>query len=105
MTDKEWLIELIKNAEKAFSETGKPVLDIEEYVADYLLENGVVVLPVPVGSPCKILKAITGRKKIKKVEFEDAVVDKVCLLTKNESGIQIMATENVFPIKGSDSNG
>lgn len=49
MTDKERLIELIKNAEKAFPETGKPVLDVEEYVADYLLENGVIVLPLNIG--------------------------------------------------------
>lgn len=39
------LVELIKSAEKDFSNTGKPILDIEEYVADYLLANNVVVLP------------------------------------------------------------
>lgn len=49
MMDKERLIELIKNAEKTFSGTGKPILDIEEYVADYLLKKGVVVLPCNVG--------------------------------------------------------
>ena len=43
------LIDLIKQAEKQFGETGKPVLDIEEYVADYLLAEGVIVPPCKVG--------------------------------------------------------
>ena len=37
------LIELTKQAERTFSATGRPVLDIEEYVADHLLANGVIV--------------------------------------------------------------
>ncbi len=103
MTDKERLIELLEQ-EKAFP---RRLTDDErrERLADYLLENGVVLLPVPVGSPCKILKVIVGRKKIKRVEFEEAVVDKVCLLTKSKSGTQIMSTENVFPTGGNDGNG
>ena len=43
------LVELIKQAENDFSKTGKPVLDIEEYVASHLLANGVIVPPVKVG--------------------------------------------------------
>lgn len=43
------LIELIKNAEKAFPKD-KPVLDIEEFVADHLLANGVVVIDTDVVS-------------------------------------------------------
>lgn len=43
MNEREKLIHLIKQAEKKFSDIGKPVLDIEEYVADYLLQNGVSV--------------------------------------------------------------
>lgn len=39
------LIGLIKQAENDFSKTGKPVLDIEEYVADHLLDEGVIVPP------------------------------------------------------------
>ena len=42
------LIELVKNAEKAFPKD-KPVLDIEEFVADHLLANGVIVPPCKVG--------------------------------------------------------
>lgn len=45
---RERLVELIKSAEKDFSNTGKPILDIEEYVADYLLANNVVALPCAV---------------------------------------------------------
>lgn len=37
------LIELINQAEKEFGNTGKPVLDIEEYVSDHLLANGVTI--------------------------------------------------------------
>lgn len=42
------LIEMIKDAEKAFPKD-KPVLDIEEFVADHLLANGVIVPPCKVG--------------------------------------------------------
>lgn len=41
MTERERLLYLIKQAEKDFSDAGKPILNIEEYVADYLLANGV----------------------------------------------------------------
>lgn len=37
------LVELILNAERDFANSGKPVLDIEKYVADHLLANGVIV--------------------------------------------------------------
>lgn len=43
------LIALIKEAERKFSDTGRPVLDIEEYVADHLLANGVIVPPIRMG--------------------------------------------------------
>lgn len=54
------LIELIKNAEKAFPKD-KPVLDIEEFVADHLLANGVIVPQVNVGDK---LYYISGVGKI-----------------------------------------
>lgn len=57
---RERLVELIKSAEKEFSNTGKPILDIEEYVADYLIANGVVVFPHKIGD--KIYKNICGEK-------------------------------------------
>ena len=49
MTDRDRLIELIKKGEKEFSLSNRPVLDIEEYIADYLLANGVIVPPCKVG--------------------------------------------------------
>ena len=51
------LIELIKNAEKAFPKD-KPVLDIEEFVADHLLANGVIVPPCKVGD--KVYSIVEG---------------------------------------------
>lgn len=62
MTEKERLLSLIEQAEKEFPNMGRPILDIEEYVAEYLLANGIVVLPCKIGStvyyfrpiPCKI---------------------------------------------------
>ncbi len=53
------LIELVKNAEKAFPKD-KPVLDIEEFVADHLLENGVVVPPVKVGQTVWVYNQTTN---------------------------------------------
>lgn len=40
------LVETIKQAEQQFSNTGRPVLDIEEYVADYLLADGWIRPPL-----------------------------------------------------------
>jgi len=103
MTDKERLIELLEQ-EKAFS---RCMTDDErrERLADFLLENGVIVLPVPVDSPCRIRKVIVGRKKIKRIDFEDAVVTGVGLFTKSKSGAQIMSMQNVFPTGGNSDNG
>jgi hypothetical protein len=41
------LLHLIHEAEEKF--TDRPVLDIEKFVADHLIENGVIVLPCKVG--------------------------------------------------------
>ena len=40
---KQELLKLIKEAEEQFSGTGKSLLDIEDYVAEYLTANGVKV--------------------------------------------------------------
>lgn len=61
------LIELLKEAERNFSDTGRPILDIEEYVADHLLAEGVIVPPVPVGGTVYTLNK--GRAKAWKVYF------------------------------------
>lgn len=54
------LIEMIKNAEKAFPK-GKPVLDIEEFVADHLLANGVIVPQFAVGDTVWCLQKEDGK--------------------------------------------
>ena len=46
---KKKILGLIKSFEKDFNATGRPVLDIEEYVADKLVDSGVVLLPCSVG--------------------------------------------------------
>lgn len=68
--------------------------------ADYLIEHGVVALPVAVGSPCVIRKFILDEDgEAKSIEFEDAVVREVCVVTESKSGKQIMGLENVCPIE------
>lgn len=49
MNDRDRLVEVIKQAEQQFSNTGRPVLDIEEYVADYILADGWIRTPCKVG--------------------------------------------------------
>ena len=48
MEQKERLIELIKKAETEFANSNRPVLDIEEFVADFILANGIIVPPVKI---------------------------------------------------------
>lgn len=85
---------LIKILEKASVQSWDDISSL----ADYLIEVGVVALPVAVGSPCKIRKLITNRKgKLKKIEVENAVVREVCVLTESKSGKQLMSLINVIP--------
>jgi hypothetical protein len=46
---KQSILKLIKEAESVFAGTGKALLDIEDYVAEYLTANGVIVPPCKVG--------------------------------------------------------
>lgn len=94
MSERERLINLLEDA------LGCPRKSTES-LADYLIKNGVVVLPVSVGFPCRIRKFITNSEgKLERIEVEDAVVSDVCVLTENKSGKQIMMLSNVFPISG-----
>jgi len=43
------ILQLIKEAEAQFAGTGKAILDIEDYVAEYLAANGVIAPPCKVG--------------------------------------------------------
>lgn len=49
MNNKRKILELINEAEKNFSDTGKPVLDVEEFVAEYLAKKNVTILPCKPG--------------------------------------------------------
>ena len=44
------ILKLIKEAEAQFAGTGKALLDIEDYVAEYLTANGVICPPCKVGT-------------------------------------------------------
>lgn len=44
------ILRLIKEAEAKFAETGRPLLDVEEFVAEYLAESGVIAPPCRVGA-------------------------------------------------------
>jgi hypothetical protein len=68
------LIELIKDAEKAFPKD-KPVLDIEEFVADHLLANGVIVPPVPLGSRHKVYIPIKGTTVVRETKVYGIGID------------------------------
>lgn len=46
---KQSILKLIKEAKTQFLGTGKSLLDIEDYVAEYLTANGVIVPPCKVG--------------------------------------------------------
>ena len=63
---RERLICLIKNAEKAFPKD-KPVLDIEEFVADYILANGGIVPPCKVGDIVWVANKSVGKAFFNKV--------------------------------------
>ena len=56
------LVELIKQAENNFGKTGKPVLDIEEYVASHLLAEGIIVPPCKVGDTVYCIRYNRARK-------------------------------------------
>ena len=56
MTDRERLIDLMVDAKRTEPETGS----FTEYLADYLLEHGVIVLPCKVGDTLYCESAIKG---------------------------------------------
>lgn len=80
---KEKLTELIKKAEKEFSFSNRPVLDIEEFIADYLLANGVIVPPCKAGDTVWFL-ARSLHTKIEKVKS-----GKVVRMAITENGIDL----------------
>lgn len=49
INNKTRILTLIREAEEQFAGTGKALLDIEDYVAEYLTANGVIAPPCKVG--------------------------------------------------------
>ena len=109
MNERERLIELINQAQ-AKSDDNFGMTNSEQ-MADFLLENGVVLLPCKIGDYCKISKCITadnngeGDIKIRYSVMEIAQLIGIACVTVNESGTKIMDIENVFAIKESEDNG
>lgn len=56
MNDRERLIELINEAKRTYPKTGS----FTDYLADYLIEHGVIVLPCKVGKILYCESAIKG---------------------------------------------
>lgn len=56
MTDRERLIKLINEAKRTYPETGS----FTDYLADYIIEHGVIVLPCKVGKILYCESAIKG---------------------------------------------
>ena len=73
MTDRERLIDLMIEAKRTEPETGS----FTDYLADYLLEHGVIVLPCKVGDTVyRILtNYYSGRKRIQKTEISRIAID------------------------------
>ena len=104
MTERERLIELIRFG-YGKGRANENVKQIEETIADYLLANGVIVLPVEVGDTvynidgecvsdsvvieCKIDECATGFKSQtyygEEMEFDDYEIGKCIFLTREEA--------------------
>ena len=63
MTDRERLIDLMIKAKRTEPETGS----FTEYLADYLLEHGVIVLPCKVGDTVWLIKNVFNGEKVVRV--------------------------------------
>lgn len=78
---KKAILKLIKEAEAKFAETKKPILDIEEFVAEYLAKTGAIVPPCKIGAKLYAIShnrvkecicsevTIYGNKKVVLVEY------------------------------------
>lgn len=72
---KQSILKLIKEAEAQFSGTGKSLLDIEDYVAEYLTANGVIVPILRIGQKVWLLARIYySKKKTGGIEVAECVI-------------------------------
>ncbi len=73
MTDRERLIELLKNALSAYGKEVNADCKPENFIADFILANGVIVPPVEIGQTVWFIR------KDYKVEIIETAVEKVIL--------------------------
>ena len=123
MTEREKLIELIEAGTRIaydrsledvkrivkenhhFNSATDRTVSVSEMVADFLIENGVIILPCKIGDYCKIAKRLTadnsgeGDIKIRYSAVETAQLIGIACVTVNENGTQIMDISNVFALK------
>ena len=100
MTDRDRLIELIRKGKKAF--TKSDVTYIEEYLADHLLANGVIVLPCKVGDTVYFLERHPERFGGTKINTAEVVRMK---LTVSHKGMCIWFFVTYRDINGNDTCG
>lgn len=81
---KESILEMIRSAEEQFTGTGRPILDIEEYVAEYLADGRVMVLPCAVGT---VVYFVHDCCKEEGEEFIGIDEGKVCSFSLQEDGL------------------
>ena len=80
MTERNRLLQLIEQAEEKFPTMGNLVfkMTVEEYVADCLIENGVVILPCKVGDTVySIWEDDDGNLQIDEAEIVDVSIHKI----------------------------
>lgn len=96
MTDRERLIDLMIEAKRTKPETGS----FTDYLADYLLERGVIVLPCKVGDTLYCESAIKGHITYLKAPdpewiFENKeIFGKEIFLTREEAEKALKEREN-----------
>ena len=96
MTDRERLIDLMIEAKRTEPETGS----FTEYLADYLLEHGVIVLPCKAGDTLYCESAIKGHITYLKAPdlewiFENReIFGKEIFLTREEAEQALKEREN-----------
>lgn len=70
MTDRDRLIDLIIEAKKTDPETGS----FTDYLADYLIEHGVIVMPCKVGDTVYYITGI-GHNLVKPAKVKEIIID------------------------------
>lgn len=93
MTDRERLIELIRTGKKEFTKSDETY--IENYLADYLLANGVSVLPVPLGTTVFEIRA-KGERRYGHRKYDYAPTTTFALNTEIDNKAEFYVKEKAF---------